>query len=168
MRLSTDWSTSGSAYDTADGECGGEGGGGGDGGGGDPVKQEPPLPWTINSRSLLFSLRRFKFNWSNIFEGQLVHCDGPPLSTGACWNTGCSWDVANWCCLQSRSGDACAHKEHFWLPDHFVCRPLQNNVSDIYKSLHSLDMGKMVHICNYLHSKKGLQKPSHGIGYIPP
>ena len=120
--LSTNIGARSSAERTADGVCGGEGGGGGDGGGGDPVEQEPPLPWPINSRrrSVLLSLWRFKFNRSGIFEGQIpIHGDGPPLPSTACGDrTG--RHVANGEGLQGGGGRTCAHKEQLWLPGYLL------------------------------------------------
>ena len=134
--FSISWTTAGarsSAEGTTDGECGGEGGGGGDGGGGDPVEQEPPLPWTINSRSRgsLLSLWRFKFNRSRFFEGHPpVHVDGPPLPSSACGDrTG--RHVANWEGLQGGGGSTCAHKEQLWLAGYLVfSRPVWKRVKE--------------------------------------
>ena len=118
--LSTKVSISKSADDTTDRVCGSVGGGGWDGGGGDPVVQEPPLPWAINRRSFMW---RFNFNRGNIFERQLVHRNGPPLPPCACrW--GPWWDIADWGRLQGGGGRTCANKQHFWSSKNdFLCRP---------------------------------------------
>ena len=132
--LSTNIGTRSSAEGTADGVGGGERGGGGDGGGGDPVEQEPPLPWPINSRrrSVLLSLWRFKLNRSGIFEGQIpIHGDGPPLPSRACGDrTG--RHVANGEGLQGGGGRTCAHKEQLWLPGYLLfSRPVCNGLKKL-------------------------------------
>ena len=125
--LTTEVGSGVSALDWADGEGGGEGGGGGDGGGGDPVEQEPSVPWVVNGRCIALFLRRFQFKRSHVRS----HLDGPLLPAGA-GGQGGEGEVADGGRLQGRRRRRCAHEEQLWLPHNIVFRSEEEETLDFF------------------------------------